>query len=175
MAEVTRPAPSADGSPSGMAVFRLTATGHFHEAVDRKGLPLLCLWTRKASAGVAVNGRFLGSRLLPFHCHSRASCSSKMAAEHHLIETISTRNGPGDGSKLGRERKTTGTHLVGFKRPAPSTVSYSESLKKTESIKTKTEIMIRKTIKTNIEIRIRRKGHFGRDYARGNPANCIKS
>jgi hypothetical protein len=75
-----RPAPSADVSPSGMAVFRLTATGHFHEAVDRKGLPLLCLWTRKASAGVAVNGRFLGSRLLPFHCHSRASCASKMAA-----------------------------------------------------------------------------------------------
>jgi hypothetical protein len=60
-----RPAPSADVSPSGMAVFRLTATGHFHEAADRKGLLFVCLWTRKASAGVAGNGRFVAM----FYCH----------------------------------------------------------------------------------------------------------
>jgi hypothetical protein len=63
---VMRLAPSADVSPSGLAVFRLTATAHFHDAVDRKGMQLLCLWTRKASSGVAVNGRLLG----PVYCHS---------------------------------------------------------------------------------------------------------
>jgi len=68
-----------------MAVFRLTATGHFREAVDRKEQPLLCLWTRKASAGRGSKWQDLGARLLPFHCHTPASCASKMTAEHHQL------------------------------------------------------------------------------------------
>jgi len=89
---VTRPAPSADVSPSGMAVVPLTATGHFHEAVDRKELPLLCLWTRKASAVSGSKWQVFGASSLPFHCHSPASWASIMTdVSRHIAFRLAAR------------------------------------------------------------------------------------